>query len=295
LFIVFYFFIEEDGMKSIWSHKSGLILALAWLLIPGLLLAGPKPKPKPTPTPKPAPKAVAKPAPKAVAKPAPVAAARPVAPRPKWAAQSATAPHAMAPRPVKRTYDPRPVPAKFQTMGVQHFPPRFERKQLMVERRHYEIVRPQRGPDGYVISQREYDRDTFYHDPYVHDHMAYIDGGNFAYDYPNETQPNRYYWHYDPQGFIYNHYYDSNGYHWYGFYIGDRYFFTRRYQDHWWWYDPAAGRWVFWNDGQWYAQDPNSSILYVNNGGNYLATDGTSANLNLNLGGGSNVNVHIGH
>ena len=55
---------------------------------------------------------------------------------------------------------------------------------------------------------------------------------------------------------------------------------------------------MFWNDSHWYAQDPNSGNLYVNNGGDYLATDGTSANLNLNLGGGGggvNVNVHIGN
>ena len=289
-------------MKSFWSHKNGLTLLLACLLIPGMLLAGSKPKPKPTPTPKPAPKAAPKPAAKPASKPganpAPKTAARPVVPRPKWASQSATAPHAMAPHPVKRFYDPRPVPAKFKEMGVQHFPQHFERKQLMpVDRVHNHIVYPQRGPDGNVISQRQYDREYFYHDPYVHDHMAYIDGGNFAFDYPDENQPNRYYWHYDPQGFIYNHYYDTNGYHWYGFYIGDRYFFTRRYQDHWWWFDPAAGRWVFWNDGHWYAQDPDTGTLYVNNGGIYMATDG-GANLNLNLGGGGggvNVNVHIGN
>ncbi len=294
-------------MKSFWSHKSGLFLAAVWLSIPGLLLAGPSPKPTPKPAPKHAPKPAPKPAPKAMAKPAlkpalnamakpaPRAAARPVAPRPKWAAQSAAAPHAAAPRPVQRYCDPHPVPPKFKSMGVEHFPQRFERKQLMVaDRRHDRIVYPHRGPDGYALSQRQYDRESFYHDPYIHDHMAYIDGGNFAYDYPNENEPNRYYWHYDPQGFIYNHYYDSYGYHWYGFYIGDRYFFTRRYQDHWWWYDPAASRWVFWNDGAWYAQDPNSGVLYVNNGGTYLATDG-SANLNLNVGGGVDVNVHIGH
>ena len=288
-------------MKSFWSLKSGLILVLAWLLIPGLLLADnkkPKPKPTPKPAPKQAPKVAAKPgapAPKAVA-PAPQAA-RPITPRPKWATQAG--PRPMAPHPVQRYYDPRPVPSKFRTMGVQHFPPRFERSRMMPEeRRHVEIVRPQRGPDGAEIRQREYDRATFYHDPYIINHMAYIDGGNFAYDYPNENVPNRYYWHYDPQGFMYNHYYDTNGFHYYGFYLGDRYFFTRRFQDHWWWYDPAAGHWVFWNDGHWYAQDPNSGNLYVNNGGDYLATDGTSANLNLNLGGGGggvNVNVHIGN
>ena len=71
----------------------------------------------------------------------------------------------------------------------------------------------------------------------------------------NETQRNRTYWHAD-NGFNYTHYIDNSGYHWYGWYTGDQYFWTRNYEGRWWWYDSGYNRWCFYNNNYWWWQDP---------------------------------------
>ena len=78
-----------------------------------------------------------------------------------------------------------------------------------------------------------------------------------------EVVPRKYYWHRD-HGVRYAHYYD--GYHWYGFYHGPRFYWTRYWADHWWWYDPVYARWVFWHDGYWWWNGPRGAFfVYVDN------------------------------
>lgn len=86
----------------------------------------------------------------------------------------------------------------------------------------------------------------------------------------DEQERNRYYWHHEG-GVRYCHYYDAWGAHWYGFYLGPRFYWTRRWVDRWWWYDPVGVRWVYWHDGYWWWQDPLApGSLYVYMNGNYV-------------------------
>jgi hypothetical protein len=79
-----------------------------------------------------------------------------------------------------------------------------------------------------------------------------------------ETQPGRYYWHNDG-GMRYCHYY-WGGAHWYGFYHGQNFYWTRYYGNRWWWYDGGAARWNFWWDGYWWWGSPGAYYVYVDNG-----------------------------
>jgi hypothetical protein len=63
-----------------------------------------------------------------------------------------------------------------------------------------------------------------------------------------EATPNHYYWH-NEGGIRYSHYYDGHV-HWYGFYHGPTFYWTRYYGNRWWWY--GGGRWLFWWDGFWW-------------------------------------------
>ena len=85
-----------------------------------------------------------------------------------------------------------------------------------------------------------------------------------------ERQPNRYYWHAEG-GVRYCHYYDAWGSHWYGFYAGPRFYWTRRWVNRWWWYEPVSTRWLYWHAGYWWWQDPQApGSLYIYNGGSYV-------------------------
>ena len=86
----------------------------------------------------------------------------------------------------------------------------------------------------------------------------------------SETQTGHYYWHND-DGMNYCHYLDASGYNWYGWYVGDQYFWTRSYNGRWWWYDSDFNRWCFWNNNFWWWQDPNHvADLYCYNNDNYI-------------------------
>ena len=91
-----------------------------------------------------------------------------------------------------------------------------------------------------------------------------------------ENQRDHYSWHHD-SGFDYCHYYDPWGYHWYGWYLGSSYFWTRYYSDRWWFYDTAFDRWCFYNGGGWWWQDPAAGSLYVYDDGQYVPSDGGDA------------------
>lgn len=79
-----------------------------------------------------------------------------------------------------------------------------------------------------------------------------------------EVVRNRYYWH-AVGGVRYCHYWDG-GAHWYGFYHGPAFYWTRYWDDRWWWYDPTFARWVYWWSGYWWWPGPGGAVyVYVDN------------------------------
>jgi hypothetical protein len=86
-----------------------------------------------------------------------------------------------------------------------------------------------------------------------------------------ETQRAHYYWH-NAGGVRYAHYYDKQNIHWYGFYSGPTFYWSRYYGNNWWWYDGSYSRWVYWWDGYWWWQGPGgAAFVYVDN--NYYPYD----------------------
>jgi hypothetical protein len=64
----------------------------------------------------------------------------------------------------------------------------------------------------------------------------------------------------------YAHYFDDRGVHWYGFYHGPSFYWTRYYGGNWWWFDPSYSRWVFWWDGYWWWNGPGGAyFVYMDN------------------------------
>jgi hypothetical protein len=79
----------------------------------------------------------------------------------------------------------------------------------------------------------------------------------------NEIVTSHYYWHND-SGVRYCHYFDQRGAHWYGFYNGPQFYWTRYYSGRWWWYDAGQSRWDYYSDGSWLWQDPaQPQTVYV--------------------------------
>jgi hypothetical protein len=91
-----------------------------------------------------------------------------------------------------------------------------------------------------------------------------------------EVHPNQYYWHED-HGFRFCHYYDPWGFHWYGWYVGDDFFWTRYYYGRWWWFDPGYDRWCYWHDNGWWWQDPDQGLVFAYQNNNYVPADSASA------------------
>jgi len=54
--------------------------------------------------------------------------------------------------------------------------------------------------------------------------------------------------------------------HWYGFYHGPTFYWTRYNTGHWWWYHQGFGRWVYWYQGFWWWPSPTGvQYVYVDN------------------------------
>ncbi|PIU20147.1 MAG: hypothetical protein COT18_03785 [Elusimicrobia bacterium CG08_land_8_20_14_0_20_59_10] len=78
----------------------------------------------------------------------------------------------------------------------------------------------------------------------------------------NYWSPYSYHW-YSNSGVNFCHYYDSS-YHWYGFNSGGSIFWTRYYNNRFWWYDPYWHRWVYYYGGSWWWQSPsNATVIYI--------------------------------
>ncbi len=169
------------------------------------------------------------------------------------------------------------VSPQFRSMGVRSFPKPIARNRLMaVGREHSSIAFPNRGPNGVSIHANVIARTNFSSNVLVRNHMTVINAPAFRANIVNycgrETVVNHYYWH-TYNGFNFCHYYDPWGYHWYGWYLGNAYFWTRWYNSHYWWYDPAYYRWCYWHDGAWWWQAPNTTTIYVYNNGNYVSSN----------------------
>lgn len=81
--------------------------------------------------------------------------------------------------------------------------------------------------------------------------------------------PGGYYWYYD-NGMRWAHHYDHRQVHWFGFYVGGIYFWTRWHNDRLWWQDAPRGRWLYYREGQWWYQDPMSpTVVYIYREGDY--------------------------
>ncbi len=167
------------------------------------------------------------------------------------------------------------VRKKLQKVGVNSEPALItNRAEIIHTSRQYSTIRfPQHGPDKGALAATAISPRHF-NDPIVRDHMTLVDtadwhdrvqGFNAA-----ETEHNHYYWHTD-NSFNYCHYIDNQGYHWWGWYVGDNFFWNRYYSGRWWWYDSDYDRWCFWNEGYWWWQDPyHVDDLYCYNDNNYI-------------------------
>ena len=167
------------------------------------------------------------------------------------------------------------VRKKLQKLGVTQEPALItDRAQIIHTSRQYSAIHfPLQGPgrspiNAKVVSPRRYN------DEVVRDHMALVDNSDWrariqGFD-ASEAEHGRYYWHTD-NSFNYCHYIDGQGYHWWGWYVGDQFFWNRYYGGRWWWYDSDFDRWCFWNEGYWWWQDPyHVGDLYCYNDANYI-------------------------
>ncbi|MBI3505083.1 MAG: hypothetical protein HY059_09595 [Proteobacteria bacterium] len=113
-----------------------------------------------------------------------------------------------------------------------------------------ELVRgPQRHDSRSVIGDRGFRGDIARH------HASAVRGQYHWYTYGRHR---------------YCHYWDHNGYRWWGFYIGvgagvaAAFFWTRWYEDRFWWYEPRWGRWCYYDeyDGYWHYRWNDADYLY---------------------------------
>ncbi|HJT24897.1 MAG TPA: hypothetical protein VJ873_09985 [bacterium] len=168
------------------------------------------------------------------------------------------------------------VPAQLKKLGVSHLPhPILDHKKILnADSHHSTFTQPKLGPNGKTLHASLLEpRGANVH--IVQNHMNHIvNNTSFTAQvniYNNqETVANHYYWH-TWNGTNYCHYYDSWGYHWYGWYWGDQCFWTRWYGGNWWWYDPVYYRWCYWYDGWWWWQDPyHVNVVYIYNNDQYV-------------------------
>jgi len=172
-------------------------------------------------------------------------------------------------------YTPGYVRKKLQNLGVKASPRVItDRAEIVAtDRKHSAVRLPLKGPDNRSLMAKQVTA-RHLNDTVVRKQITLVNGEDYRRrileDNARETKPNQYYWHHD-NGFDYCHTIDSSGYHWYGWYTGDQFFWTRNYAGRWWSYDSDFGRWNFWNDGYWWWQDPNHiGDLYCYTDGGYI-------------------------
>jgi hypothetical protein len=177
---------------------------------------------------------------------------------------------------------PRQVPEHFRQKGVQSMPRIFDRRHVMrEENRRSNILFPRTGPVFHDKKPRLFSRKMI-SSPLVHDHFrAIMHDHGFLGSLPQlqraEREEGHYYWHRWNE-VDYCHYYDPWGYHWYGWYLGPRFFWVRVFGGRWWWYDPVQLRWCFWWDGDWWWPDPfHVNVLFLYRDGDYVSSEPEAA------------------
>src|SRR5665213_176548 len=172
-------------------------------------------------------------------------------------------------------YEPGYVRKKLQKIGVSAEPSLITDRSEMIQtdKTHSSVRFPPKGSDHHPITATSVSPRHF-NDAVVRDQMKLVDSADWRtrIDQYNaaENQAGHYYWHND-DGVNYCHYLDSNGYHWYGWYEGSQFFWTRDFDGRWWEYDSDYNRWCFWNNGYWWWQDPNHvGDLYCYDNNDYI-------------------------
>ncbi len=191
-------------------------------------------------------------------------------------------------------YEPNYVRKKLQKLGVVSAPGYIINRDEVIhtDRAHSIIAYPKEGFDKRPLNAAAFSPRHF-NDKAVRGHMSLIT----AIDWQNrirgfnqtETRANFYYWHKD-KDFNYCHYIDNSGYHWYGWYAGSTYFWTRYFNNRWWWYDADYDRWCFWNDGFWWWQDPyHMGDLYCYNDADYIPCNSADDNVTVTVPDNNNT------
>ena len=128
---------------------------------------------------------------------------------------------------------------------------------------------PDRGHDGRPVTQQPWRDHNGRVIPPNRDHIGRIDNDEYRRNIHREqdhwnSRDHDYHWS-DWNGTRVCHHYDDFGYHWWGFYVGSSYFWTRYYEDRYWWYDPYWHRWTYLHDNQWWWQDSGVTYVIINN------------------------------
>jgi hypothetical protein len=181
-------------------------------------------------------------------------------------------------------YEQNYVRKKLQNLGVKSAPGYITRREEVIhtDREHSRIEFPKTGFGGRAINADPISPRHF-NDRAVKTQMSMVvsigwQNKILGFDRA-ETMSNHYYWHND-RNFNYCHYIDHMGYHWYGWYAGNKYFWTRHFNNRWWWYDGDFDRWCFWNNGFWWWQDPyHIGDLYCYNNTTYIPVNSAEDNV----------------
>jgi hypothetical protein len=172
------------------------------------------------------------------------------------------------------------VQHKLASLGVHNTPkPITDHAHLMVSDRAHSVIHlPEHGPGDMHLNQHVVVMAHFNASP-MRAHMSLVARPESMHRFSEregmEHERDHYYWH-DEGGYRYCHYYDPYGYNWYGWYVGDSCLWVRFFSDRWWNYDRAYDRWMYWNDGRWWWQDP-SGVVYLYNDGEYIPTQPVAA------------------
>ena len=181
-------------------------------------------------------------------------------------------------------YEPNYVRKKLQKLGVTSAPGYIVNREEVIhtDREHSIIAYPKAGFDNRPISAVAFSSRHF-NDQAIRAHMSLVGSSEWldrirAFN-QSENRPNFYYWHND-KNFTYCHFIDNSGYHWYGWYLGNKYFWIRNFNNRWWWYDVDYDRWCFWNNGFWWWQDPyHMGDLYCYNDASYIPCNSAEDNV----------------
>ena len=181
-------------------------------------------------------------------------------------------------------YEPDYVRQKLKKLGVVSEPGYITNREDVIhtDKAHSMIVYPKTGFDNRPLHAAAVSSRNF-NDKAVRAQMSMVNNAPWQDTIRGlnrtEIQANHYYWH-NEKNFNYCHYIDNFGYHWYGWYTGNQYFWTRNYNNRWWLYDGDYDRWCFWNDGFWWWQDPyHIGDLYCYNNANYIPVNSAEDNV----------------